>query len=74
MISFAAGIRNHHSLITPAEFEQTDWCATMGTLMASTASGLAPVLDLARILASVDARQAVAAWHATEADAAQPVA
>ena len=42
--------------------------------MASTASGLAPVLDLARILASVDARQAVAAWHATEADAAQPVA
>jgi len=42
--------------------------------MASTAQGLVPVLDLARILASTDARQAVAAWHAAEAGAAQPVA
>ena len=42
--------------------------------MASTAQGLVPVLDLARILASTDARQAVAAWHAAETGAAQPVA
>ena len=42
--------------------------------MASTAPGLVPVLDLARILASIETRQAVAAWHAAETGAAQPVA
>ena len=42
--------------------------------MASTALGLVPVLDPARILASTDAREAVAAWHAAENGAAQPVA
>lgn len=42
--------------------------------MASTAQGLVPVLDPARILASTDARQAVAVWRAAEAGAAQPVA
>ena len=40
--------------------------------MASTPQGLVPVLDLARIVASIDARQAVAAWHVAEAGAAQP--
>ena len=40
--------------------------------MATTTSGLVPVLDLARILASLDARQAMAAWHAAEIGAAQP--
>ncbi len=42
--------------------------------MASTAHGLVPVLDAARILASTDARQALAAWHAAETLSAQPVA
>ena len=41
--------------------------------MASTAQGLAPVLDPARILVSTDARQAVAAWLAAETGAAQPM-
>jgi purine-binding chemotaxis protein CheW len=41
--------------------------------MASTAQGLAPVLDPARVLVSTDARQAVAAWLAAETGAAQPV-
>lgn len=42
--------------------------------MANTADGLVAVLDPARILASADVRRAVAAWHAAEASAAQPVA
>lgn len=42
--------------------------------MANTADGLVAVLDPARILASADVRRAVAAWHAADASAAQPVA
>jgi purine-binding chemotaxis protein CheW len=42
--------------------------------MASTERGLVPLLDPARLLASADVRQALAAWHAAESGVAQPVA